>query len=54
MSKIYKELTQLNKKQTTKKDDLKNGQRIWIDAFYQEAITEGQQAHEEILNNTNY
>ena len=53
MSKIYKELTQLNKNQK-KKDDLKNGQMIWIDAFYQEAITEGQQAHEEMLNNTNY
>jgi len=50
--KIYKEPRQLNSKEK-KKNWFKNGQRDWIDMFFQRH-TNGQQVYKKLLNITNY
>ena len=50
ISKIYKELTQLNVE--NKKLDLKNGWRIYLNILFQRRHTGGQQ--EKMLNITNH
>ena len=51
ISKIHKQFIQLTSKKTN--NQLKNGQKIWID-ISPKKYTDGQQAHEKMLNITDY
>ena len=57
MSKIYKDLTQLNNKKKTggkKQNKTKKTSRGWVWTFCQRRNTNGQQSHAKMLNITNY
>jgi len=50
ISKIYKQLIKFN----IKNNPIKNGQKTWIDFFFQRGNADGQQGHEKMLNFANH
>ena len=53
ISKIHRQLIQLNNKKKKQTSNQKMGRRL-KQAFLQRKYTDGQQAHEKVLNNVNY
>ena len=53
ISKIHRQLIQLNNKKKKQTSNQKMGRRL-KQAFLQRKYTDGQQAHEKVLNNVSY